>query len=107
MKILILGVCKGRHVIPQVPENNYIFREEIPVELLCSSKDLEKKAELAFWEIRRPTLVEGERPQVHVYVSGLTIAVMAIVTACKKNGHAVTLMHYNRDTGGYYPQEVF
>ena len=41
-----------------------------------------------------------------IYVTGLTVALVATINACLRVGISVTLMHYNRDTGSYYPQDV-
>lgn len=41
-----------------------------------------------------------------VYVTGLTVALMEVVNYCHRNNINLVLMHFNRETGEYYPQEV-
>lgn len=41
-----------------------------------------------------------------VYVTGLTSATAALIGACAENGVALTLLHFNKDTGCYDPQPV-
>lgn len=41
-----------------------------------------------------------------LYVTGLTVALVAVLNACHKLGIVVTLYHYDREEGNYYPQQV-
>ena len=41
-----------------------------------------------------------------LYVTGLTVATVAVINVCIRVGISLTLMHFNQATGGYYPQEV-
>lgn len=45
---------------------------------------------------------------VNLYVTGLTVALIAAINAIKTTcpEGQVTLYHFNRDTGDYFPQEV-
>lgn len=42
-----------------------------------------------------------------VYVTGLTMAVIATVNACKALGLELVLMHYDKESGVYFPQFVY
>ena len=42
-----------------------------------------------------------------VYVTGLTAPIAALVAGCARYGVSLTLMHFNRNTGGYTPQHIF
>lgn len=44
--------------------------------------------------------------ELTLYVTGLTVALVEVMNVCKALNIKLTLMHYNRDTGEYYPQEV-
>jgi hypothetical protein len=41
-----------------------------------------------------------------IYVTGLTVALVAVINACKKANIALTLMHFDRVGNCYYPQKV-
>lgn len=43
---------------------------------------------------------------LNLYVTGLTVALVAVLNVCRERKINVTLYHYNRKTGNYYPQEV-
>lgn len=43
---------------------------------------------------------------IKLYVTGLTVALTAVLKFCFQNGIKVTLLHYNRETKTYYEQEV-
>lgn len=46
--------------------------------------------------------------KIRIYVSGLTVAMIAVLNAIKRllPDNPVELMHFNRETGEYYPQIV-
>lgn len=41
-----------------------------------------------------------------LYVTGLTVALVAAINACMRVGISITLMHFNQESGDYYPQDV-
>ena len=93
-----LGLIKGRHEIPQV-EGRYIFVEDLnPTDV----KEAEGKAYSVLAGIRTVY------PDSHIdlYVTGLTMALIAVLNASKRHGMSVTLHHFDRETGEYFPQEV-
>ena len=86
-----LGLCVGRHEIAGV--NEYIYPNELnPLDL----NGMEQQAKSKLAGVSELTL----------YVTGLTIALICVVNVCKELNIKLTLMHYNRDNGDYYPQEV-
>jgi len=86
-----LGLCVGRHEIPQVRE--YIFPNELdPLDL--EGMEQQAKSKLA------------GASELILYVTGLTVALICVVNVCRELNIKLTLMHYNRDNGEYYPQEV-
>ena len=89
------GLCRGRHEIPGV--ENYIFPGEVnPLD----TKGLELDAVLALEAAG--DLSDG----IDLYVTGLTVALIAVVNAAITHGIALTLFHFDRATGNYYPQEL-
>lgn len=93
-----LGLIKGRHEIPQV-EGRYIFIEDLD------------PADVAEAEGKAYSVLAGIKavyPDSHIdlYVTGLTMALIAVLNAAKRHRMSVTLHHFNRETGGYFPQEV-
>lgn len=92
--IIKFGLCVSRHDIPDV--ENYIFDIEInPTNTLnlefiaCSKLKKYKKSEL------------------HLYVTGLTVALVAVLNAARRCEINVTLYHYNNVTKKYYAQSVY
>lgn len=88
-----IGLCKGRHEIEEVKE--YIFPQEVnPLDV----KGLEETA------LEIVSKIEAD--ELHIYVTGLTVALIASLNACKKLNKKVVLYHFDRTSGEYYPQEV-
>lgn len=88
-----IGLCQGRHEIGEV--KNYIFKQEVnPLDV----KGLEETALEIVSKI--------EANELHIYVTGLTVALIASLNACKKLNKKVVLYHFDRASGKYYPQEV-
>lgn len=51
-------------------------------------------------------LVEQEIDQLGLYVTGLSVALVAVINACHELNISLTLYHYDRDSNSYYTQEV-
>lgn len=43
---------------------------------------------------------------INIYVTGLTVALIAAINAAKEIGASVTLYHFDRETGNYFEQSV-
>lgn len=93
-----LGLIKGRHEIPQV-EGRYIFIEDLDP---ANVTEAEGKAYSVLAGIRA---VFPDR-HIDLYVTGLTMALIAVLNAARRHGMSVTLYHFDRETGEYFPQEV-
>lgn len=92
-----IGLIRGRHEILEV-EGRYIFIEELdPTDV----KGTEGKAYSVLAAIKRI----GEK-HIDLYVTGLTMALVSVMNAAKKHGMKITLYHFDRETGKYFPQEV-
>ena len=88
-----LALCLGRHEMPENDGN--IFSQEVnPLDI----KGLEEQAE--------KTLTQYKKQSIEIYVTGLTVALISALNICRKLDIKVTLLHFNRDNGTYYPQEV-
>ena len=115
-KPVIVGLCKGRH---ELPVEVYIFEREIdPLDFITMRRTVEKfildhvglttetrEALDQRYEDDVPCFT-GEHKLI-VYVTGLTAATAAVIQVCAMNGVQLTLMHFDRDTGEYVPQEIF
>lgn len=89
-----LALCEGRHNIPDA-EDGFIFGNELnPLDV----KGLETEA---YKKLR-----DLEINKLNLYVTGLTVALIAVINACKKLGIEVTLYHFDRVSNTYYPQKV-
>lgn len=86
-----IGLCKGRHEIAGVSE--YVFPTEVdPLDvdgLLAQAASAVRGADF-----------------VNLYVTGLTVALVAVINACALQQVPLTLWHFDRESGEYYPQSV-
>lgn len=87
----IFGLVKGRHPLPV---EDYIFEK---IEDVLDFETLEKEA----------TEKVAGVSHVDLYVTGLTAATVAVITAVKKAGGEISLFHFDRDSGEYVRQEVY
>jgi hypothetical protein len=90
-----IGLCKGRHNIPFVNDENYVFDE------IKDIKDTAKLYNIAYEKLKD---LNGE--SIYLYVTGLTVALIATLNVCKFFNINVTLMHYDKDTNEYFEQVV-
>ena len=91
-KELCLALCQSRHEMPAEVVGS-IFNQEV------NPLDVQGLEQTAFDKVKG-------LDSLTLYVTGLTVALVATLNACKKAGVKVVLMHYNRDNNCYYPQEV-
>ena len=92
-----IGLVKGRHEIPNV--NKYLFTEIADV---TDVKAIEKVADSAIKAL--PTPISRV---LNIYVTGLTVALIAVLNAVRRDERfTVTLWHFNSATGEYFAQSV-
>lgn len=92
-----LGLCgPGRHDIPGV--SGFVFPADVDP---LDTDGLSKHAAKALCDAGL-----CEAGSLDLYVTGLSVALVAVVNACCERGIPLTVWHYNRDTGSYYPQPV-
>ena len=85
-----LGAIKGRH---QMPVNQYIFDGEVnPLDLAGIYSHIREKI--------------GGYQSVDLYVTGLTVVTAAVIHICYQDNIGLTLYHYDRESGDYYPQRM-
>ena len=89
-----MSLCKGRHEIPEAVDGAIFGTEVDPLDV----NGLQAQA--------METLSALEIHHLDLYVTGLTMALIAALNACRSLGITVTLWHFNRETGKYYSQEV-
>lgn len=88
-----MELCRGRHEIPEAVDGA-IFENEISD--VTAVQQMEESAMQRLEGVSNLTL----------YVTGLTVALISVLNACKRLGIKVTLMHFDRATGKYYSQEA-
>lgn len=89
------ALCEGRHEIPQAKDGAIFPSIVKPV-----VDELEAYADKFVYN----HFLQGQT--MHLYTTGLTMALLAVLNACKKHSIHVVVFHYNRDTGDYDPQEI-
>lgn len=88
-----MELCKGRHSTPAT--DGAIFKTEVnPLDV--SALELEAKEKLESLNIVK----------LHLYVTGLTVALIAVLNATRELNIKVTLWHFDLESRKYYSQEV-
>lgn len=91
-KEVYMSLCKGRHEIPQAIDGSIFGAEVDPLDLSGMEREAAEQLRGVF--------------TLNLYVTGLTVALVAVLNVGREQKIKVTLYHYNRETGDYYPQEV-
>lgn len=89
-------LCESRHVVLG-DIDGYIFPNTI--EDVTNVMELE---EIALNSITKL----GETSHLDIYVTGLTVALIATLNVARKCNIDVTLLHYDRENGKYFSQHV-
>lgn len=92
MNHLKLALCEGRHEIPEAKDGAIFGNSINPLDL--DGMRATAAARLAGIEV------------LDLYVTGLTVALVEVINFCHANGVKLTLWHFDRESCGYYPQEV-
>lgn len=87
-----MSLCEGRHEIPQAVDGSIFDNEVNPL----ATSALER---IAGEKLQKVT-------ELDLYVTGLTVALVAVLNVCHSTGIKVTLYHFDRNSGEYYPQAV-
>ena len=113
---VIVGLCASRH---PMPVTEYIYPESVdPTDFSGMEKTVEDfiLQHVGLTVTERHALDQrygedvpcytGKRSLV-VYITGLTACTAAVIKVCALNGISLTLMHYDRESGEYLPQQIF
>lgn len=93
-----VGTVSGRH---QLPVQEYVINEEI--EDVTDVASIQKRVDKYFEEKLANV---DEKVEIILYVTGLTLVVLAIVNTCKKYGCDLVCMHYDRENNCYIGQKI-
>lgn len=88
----IMSLCAGRHEYPAQVSGSIFGQNLNPLDLAGMREDAEKAL--------------AGVVALDLYVSGLTIALVEVISVCRAHGITLTLWHFDRNTGSYYPQTV-
>ena len=116
--ILNLCLCQGRHEIPDATDGSIFPQEVNPLDV--SHLEFEAfnvvwnkcyqhgytKVEDSDWDEDGATPLAIANVHINLYVTGLTVALIAFLNAMKMEDVTITLYHFDRETGEYYTQEV-
>lgn len=91
-KKLKMALCEGRHEIPGA-EDGAIFGNSL------NPLDLEGMRSSAAAKLEGVAALD-------LYVTGLTVALVEVINFCHAQGISLTLWHFDRESGSYYPQTV-
>lgn len=99
MKNIKLGLVKGRHQIDGIED--YVFNSEI--------KDVTNIARLNDKVFQRLGADYGLQYNDHLdlYVTGLTVALGAVIHYCAFQNVHITLWYYDRESESYFSQYIF
>ena len=88
-----MELCKGRHSTPAT--DGAIFETEVnPLDVVALESEAKEKLESL------------NITKLHLYGTGLTVALIAVLNVTKELNIKVTLWHFDRESGKYYSQEV-
>ena len=89
---MILGLCEDRHQLPSEVEG-YIYPKTVdPLNTILLSSCYIKLAHCS---------------ELHLYVTGLTVALITVLNYCASNKIPVTLYHFDNNSKNYFTQEVY
>ena len=96
-KACVFNLFKGRHEMPFEDAPAIFSGETSPMDFSGLEYEAMNSMNPA---LNMPTW------RAVVYVTGLTMATVAVINVCRRMGIELVLMHYDRDTGAYKPQFV-
>lgn len=95
-----MGLVMGRH---EMPVELYVFNE---IENVLDFRRLENEAWNVLQIIFQVEEEDNEARELHLYVTGLTAATVAVINAARDLDIGVILYHYDRDSNEYKAQAV-
>ena len=105
MKTLNMILCQGRHECPDsMIKDGAIFEYSLSPEQITNPSEL---SAIAMGRLADKMITNSDDDyHLNLVVSGLTVALMAVVNACIKFEVELSLFHFDRSTGEYYEQVV-
>ena len=95
-KIKKCALCESRHTVPKdVVDSIYPHTVNL--------NDMHQLAEIAD---RYVCQCKCDGNDLHVYVTGITAPMVAVINACRKRDVKLVLWHWNPSKKDYYRQEV-
>lgn len=87
-----LALCEGRHEMPDCVEGSIFGNELNPTDLASMRATASEKLK--------------DVDTLDLYVTGLTVALGEVIRLCTEREINLTLWHFDRNTGEYYPQTI-
>ena len=105
--VINIAICEGRHTIAPAVDGA-VFGNEIAPEDLLNPNKLKTQAAIALNNVvtAKSADIQAADVIVNLYITGLTVAVIAAISAAKEIGYNVVCYHYDRNSGNYYPQYI-
>ncbi len=94
MIIKKMELCKGRHEIPEAVDGAVFPNNLDPTDIKTMDSIVIKS-------------IGFDLDELHLYVTGLTVALVAVINFCRKMDVKLVLFHYDRESGNYYKQNVY
>lgn len=101
-KVINVGLCKNRHkmYVEGKKLDLFIFDH---IDDVTDVKGIEDNAKNTL-----KTLIYGlESKSINLYVTGLAVALISVINACKALGININLMHYDKVKKSYYMQKIY
>lgn len=102
----VVGLIKGRH---DLPVTEFIFdsiEDVLDFQSIRNGIKTVDGSAINQFDYTTVQILRGENELV-VYITGLTPVVAELIRQCALNGVSLTLMHYDRETNVYVPQNIF
>ena len=93
MRKFTMCLCEGRHEMPSNVEGAIFPKEIDPL-------DLHGMREIVYSKLQNAS-------ELDLYVTGLTVALCEVIRYCVSNAIPLTLYHFDKASGRYYPQPMF
>ena len=102
MNTFRMALCEGRHETPsELISDGAVFNYSLTPDQIANPSLLK---DLAGDRLIQVGLTKGDR--LNLVVTGLTIALVSTMNACRDLGIELNLLHYNRDTNDYIKQII-
>ena len=91
----VMQLCEGRHPTPE--KVGGIYPRNLPEVYMFNERELLDRANRN---------IPNDCDDLWLYVTGLTTAIMAVVTVCIARRISLTTLNYNKKEDRYIPQKV-